>query len=94
MNHILGAIEIFMGKIAAVLAKNRKKKKKKKRKKGKGMASIKMFRRVTGIYFFETVFCIVQSWTACPLRKSLQCVYVKSKLASIYWYMSCIASFH
>lgn len=46
LNHILGAIEIFMGKIAAVLAKNRKKKKKKKRKKGKvmdGMPSAEEF---------------------------------------------------
>ncbi|CAL9704676.1 unnamed protein product [Knipowitschia caucasica] len=42
LNHIIGDIEIFMGKISAVLAKNEKKKKKKK-KKGDGMPSAEEF---------------------------------------------------
>lgn len=31
LNHILGDVEIFMGKISAILAKNGKKKKRKKK---------------------------------------------------------------
>lgn len=37
LNHILSDLEIFMGKVAAVVAKNAKKKKKKKKGKGSSM---------------------------------------------------------
>ncbi|TKS71767.1 Epidermal growth factor receptor kinase substrate 8-like protein 3 [Collichthys lucidus] len=46
LNHILGDIEIFIGQVSAVVAKNAKKKKKKKKKKGKavdGMPSAEEF---------------------------------------------------
>lgn len=41
MNHIVSDIEIFMGQVAAIVAKNAKKKKKKKKGKGNLMWKMK-----------------------------------------------------
>lgn len=47
MNHIVSDVEIFMGQVAAVVAKNTKKKKKKKKGKGSQMQAMPTDRQLS-----------------------------------------------
>lgn len=88
LNHIIGDIEIFMGKVGAIEAKNGKKQRKKKKGKGNSVLRSSNVHKMHLCTHFILYFIWFEVWTPCLLTRNSQNVFVKSKVASICWFVS------